>query len=64
MRCALLHRRHPFFVGVGCGGEDFNVNRVSRDCAAFMRFMHSFAQNMKYAVLQDSKGDMPEEDWS
>ena len=27
-----------------------------------LRFMHSFAQNMKYAVLQDSKGDMPEED--
>ena len=27
-----------------------------------MRFMRGFAQNMKYAVLQDSKGDMPEEE--
>eukprot|EP00913_Durusdinium_trenchii_P012440 g11679.t1 len=26
------------------------------------RFMHEFAKNMKYAVLQDSKGDMPEEE--
>ena len=31
---------------------------------SYTRFMRSFAQNMKYAVLQDSKGDMPEEDGS
>lgn len=28
----------------------------------WMRFMRGFAENMKYAVLEDSKGDMPEEE--
>ncbi|CAE7202341.1 unnamed protein product, partial [Symbiodinium necroappetens] len=42
--------------------EDRARARHMRSGSLMSQFMRSFAQNMKYAVLQDSKGDMPEEE--
>ncbi|CAJ1384082.1 unnamed protein product [Effrenium voratum] len=36
--------------------------RHQRSGNLMSQFMRAFSQNMKYAVLQDSKGDMPEEE--
>mmetsp|Transcript_72083 Transcript_72083/g.168866 ORF Transcript_72083/g.168866 Transcript_72083/m.168866 type:complete len:132 (+) Transcript_72083:133-528(+) len=38
------------------------MSRCPGSGSLMSQFMRSFAQNMKYAVLQDSKGDMPEEE--
>ncbi|CAE7192565.1 unnamed protein product [Symbiodinium sp. CCMP2456] len=59
----------PEGAPAGPGQEDLVTALEDRARARHMRsgslmsqFMRSFAQNMKYAVLQDSKGDMPEEE--
>ncbi|CAE7672745.1 uba1 [Symbiodinium sp. CCMP2592] len=56
-------------AGVPVGQEDLvtaledRARARHRHSGSLMsQFMRSFAQNMKYAVLQDSKGDMPEEE--
>lgn len=36
------------------------VRRAQKQHAVMAQFMHNFARNMRYAVLADSKGDMPE----
>eukprot|EP00397_Hematodinium_sp_SG-2012_P031390 GEMP01033318.1.p1 GENE.GEMP01033318.1~~GEMP01033318.1.p1 ORF type:complete len:218 (+),score=55.35 GEMP01033318.1:156-809(+) len=32
------------------------------ETAVMKQFMHNFARNMKYSILEDSRGDMPEEE--
>lgn len=41
---------------------DMAIERVRKQHSIMQQFMHNFARNMRYAVLADSKGDMPEDE--
>lgn len=42
--------------------EKAAVRRARASHQIMKQFMHNFARNMRYAILADSKGDMPEEE--
>merc|ERR1740117_141252 len=48
----------------GPGGDAFEEDAAARSQntghAVMQQFLHNFQRNMKYAVLEDSKGDLPE----
>jgi len=63
---ASLQAMHPA-PGPGDGGGDSFEAQVAVKAAGdrhtvMKQFMHNFAQNMRFAVLEDSGGDMPEEE--